>query len=192
MATQPLLSGPSTEFAAASNIERGEPVERLAVLADYSLVRDDSGRVGYVKAANLGLAAPPVGTDEPFARCQRRPLEPDTTACEQRGRQQLESCRTSCKTPGCAEQCSTRFADCRLACTQPAAPPSSPGSASAPPSPAGATSAPAPTSPTPAVVPGDSAPTDEAKPEAVRKGKKAKGKKARAAGKRKAKAKGPL
>jgi hypothetical protein len=165
-------------------LERGEPVERLDTRRDYALVRDDSGRVGYVRSSVLSATAPPVTADTPFVRCQRRPLEPDVSACEQRGREQLESCRAGCKNGACAEPCATRFTDCRLGCTQPVAP-IAPGVT-------GGAASTAPGSPTqPSLIPtnGGAMAGDDTKDEAA-KAKKTKGKKAKMPLKRKGKHKG--
>ena len=171
-----LLCGPDAAFATVGMLERGEPVERLDTRRDYALVRDDSGRVGYVRSSALSATAPPVTADTPFVRCQRRPLELDISACEQRGREQLEACRTGCKSDGCAEQCSTRFTDCRLGCTQPVAP-LAPGVA-------GGTAQ-------PSLIPANGSATagDDSKDEAA-KAKKTKGKKAKTPLKHKGKHKG--
>jgi hypothetical protein len=168
-ATQPLSSGPDAAFASAGPIERGEPVERLAREGELAVVRDASGRVGYVRAADLSPSAPPSRPNEPFTRCQRRPLEPDGAACEQRGRGQLEACRSACPDASCPEQCAARFSDCRASCAQP-----TPAAGAAPVAPAVAPAA-------------AGVATDEpAKPEPkVKKGKKG----AKAPAKRKAKRK---
>jgi hypothetical protein len=165
-ATQPLVTGPAESFPSAGVVERGEPVERLQVERGWALVRDAGGRVGYVKELDLRADAPAPAPDAPFTRCQRRPLEGDAVACEQRGRGQLEACRKACTAAGCTEQCATRFVDCQLACSQ------LPGAA--PPAPAVTEAVAAP-------------PADEPKAD-LAKGKKVK--KAKAIAKRKAKRKG--
>lgn len=179
--TEQLASGPDASFAAAGAIEKGEAVERLDTVRDFALVRDSSGRVGYVRNSVLAATAPPVTPETPFTRCQRRPLEADIGACEQRGREQLEACRAGCKTEDCGTQCGTRLADCRLTCTQPVAPmmtAATPGATGT------AAVAAQPGMATPSVIPVENAVSAD-----DGKGKKAKGKKAKMPVKRKGKRK---
>lgn len=177
-ATQPLVVGPAAAFASAGVIERGEPVERIASASGYALVRDGSGRVGYLDETGLASEPPPVTADAPFTRCSRRAHEPDATACEQRAVEQLEACRSTCATPECNEQCAMRNDQCRTACSRPPADGDAAG-----PVPAGA--------PEVAPVPGVAADDVASATAAPADGKKAKGKKGKKtkAGKRKGKGK---
>lgn len=99
VATQPLQSGPggANTFPSVAILERNERVLVLEDGAEWVLVRDGFGRVGYVVTASLYQEIPPTPQGETFTLCRRRPGEEDVADCNGRAAQQFVSCRHRCE-----------------------------------------------------------------------------------------------
>lgn len=137
--SQPLLVGPAAGevYPALSPVDRGGRVELVDDVGEYSLVRDSLGRVGYVRARDLGSSAPQALPSQPFADCVRAPVPGATEICQRRAQDQFEDCRKVCRRAddaSCADHCQKRFADCLGTCEQlePETPPPAPAVAATP------------------------------------------------------------
>lgn len=120
----PLRSGPRAGlvYPEIDILERGEPVELLDVVADYALVRDSSGQVGFLLERSLLAEVPSSAPDEPFTRCTMRRSESDTTSCLARSKSQADACVAYCQQtpdhPDCPQGCDERQQQCEAQCQQ--------------------------------------------------------------------------
>ena len=110
-----LWAGPAEDAGyRVGAIERGARVSVLDAASAFALVRDELGRVGYVKAGALGTSAPPNGGERMFVGCTRAPGEPDAEACRARAERRRDVCESRCAEAeaDCREACAERFQAC--------------------------------------------------------------------------------
>lgn len=119
---EPLLSGPgeSKQYVQIDLLEVGDHVVAYEKLGEHVMVRDDYGRVGFVRASVLVSQRLEATTENPFAGCRPFWKETDVTECHSRGQDRLSECRDACDTEKdqtiCLNSCQQRFADCLWTC----------------------------------------------------------------------------
>ena len=115
-----MWSGPAAQrgYAQVDTLIRGEEVIFLReVFGEYSLVRDQWGRVGYINRESLSDERPPVTPESSFPGCRQAPIESDKEPCETRARALHDACGGTCAADGrCLQRCQDRFTECIDGC----------------------------------------------------------------------------
>ncbi len=121
---RPLMAGPGAEdlYPKVTELLRGEEVIWFEGVGfgEWEMVRDTSGRVGYVVRDVLSEHRPMSRAGVAFVGCHQTPIEVEAAGCLERAHLQFDSCRGLCDedpnpTP-CGEQCQRQLDTCVSGC----------------------------------------------------------------------------